>query len=180
MENGKMIYGGGDISVGMTSTIDDEVKKQAALAFNAAAEAKKQELDSHIKSELETAKEISEKMDSMEIVPVGAYVLVRPYKKNPFEMLEIQDGILVPTHDNLFKSPDTGEIEEEYNFSVQADVIEVGPACKYVKEGDIVYYRRAQGIPIPFFKQGFEVVSENQIQVVINTNVKERFEKYGR
>jgi len=175
MENGKMIFGGGDLSVGMTSKIDDEVKNNAAKAFNDAFEQKKQEMDSKIKSDIETAKEITEKMNSMEIVPLGSYVLVRPYLKNPFEKLDMIDGILIPEHTATVKNPNSGEMEEEYNFSVQADVIEVGPACKYVKEGDIVYYRRASGVPIPFFRQGFEVVNENQIHVVINENLKQRF-----
>jgi hypothetical protein len=47
--------------------------------------------------------------------------------------------------------------------------------CKFVKEGDVVYYRRVSGVPIPFFRQGLEVVAEQQIQVVINENLKKRF-----
>lgn len=180
MENGKMIFGGGDLSVAMPQTIDEQIKNEAAKAFNEAFDLKKQEMDSQIRTELETAKEITDKMDSMEIVPLGSYVLVRPYQKNPFEKLEIVDGIIIPEHNPMVKNPNSGEMEEEVNFSVQADVIEVGPACKYVQEGDIVYYRRAQGVPIPFFRQGFEVVNENQIHVVINAGIKERFEKLNK
>ena len=57
----------------------------------------------------------------------------------------------------------------------EATVIEVAPDCKFVKEGDIIYYRRVSAVPIPFFRQGFEVVSENSIQVVINEGLKKRF-----
>lgn len=177
MENGKMIFGGGDLTVGMNNAteLNDALKEQAVKAFNDAFDLKKEEMDSKIKSEMETAQEITEKMNSMEIVPLGSYVLVNPFKTNPFEKIEINDGIIIPQHNALYQNPDSGEMEEEYNFSVQAEVIEVGPACKYVKEGDVVYYRRAQGIPIPFFRQGLEVVSENQIHVVINEGIKERF-----
>ena len=44
-----------------------------------------------------------------------------------------------------------------------------------IKEGDDIYYRRACGVPVPFFRQGFEVVAEQQIQAVINEGLTERF-----
>ena len=69
---------------------------------------------------------------------------------------------------------------KEYNLSTQADVIEVGPMVKYVKPGDVVYYREACQVPVPFFGQGLYVVSEHQIHVVINAGVKERFEKINK
>ena len=55
--------------------------------------------------------------------------------------------------------------------------IEVSPLCKFVKPGDDIYYRRSSGVPVPFFRQGFEVVAEQQVQVVINEGLKERFSK---
>jgi len=47
--------------------------------------------------------------------------------------------------------------------------------CKFIKPGDDIYYRRSSGVPVPFFRQGFEVVAEQQVQVVINEGLKERF-----
>jgi hypothetical protein len=102
---------------------------------------------------------------------------VKPYAKNPFEKVEVtKSGLVIPTYDGKFKNPDTGEEDQEVNLSVQAQVIEASPACKYVKEGDVVYYRRVSAVPIPFFNQGLEVVAENSIQVVINSDLKKRFE----
>ena len=178
-ESGKMNYFGGESAVGFAGakTLDDATREKAVEIFNESFDKKKTAVQENIDRELAEAKRMTEKMDSMEIVPLGTYVLVRPYAKNPFEKIVEEGGIIITTPDGSFKNPDTGEQDTEYNLSVQADVIEVGPACKYVKEGDIVYYRRACGVPIPFFRQGFEVVAEQQIHVVINEGIKERFNK---
>ena len=178
-ESGKMNYFGGESAVGFAGakSLDDATREKAIEVFNENFDKKKTIVQEQIDRELEEAKRMTEKMDSMEIVPLSTYVLVRPYANNPFEKLVEEGGILIAKPNGEFDNPDTGEKDTEYNLSVQADVIEVGPACKYVKEGDIVYYRRACGVPIPFFRQGFEVVAEQQIHVVINEGIKERFAK---
>jgi co-chaperonin GroES (HSP10) len=179
-DNGKMNYFGGDTAISMANAkpLEESLKDAAIEAYNKNVDSYKKALDEKTARELEEAQRVTEKMESMEIVPVNSYVLVRPYEKNPFEKIEVTNsGIVIPTYDGSFKNPDSGEQDTEYNLSVQADVIEVGPDCKYVKEGDVVYYRRACGVPIPFFRQGFEVVAEQQIHVVINEGIKARFAK---
>ena len=177
-------FGGGDAHLGLQlSEVDKdrirkEDQKKANLAFNKAVAEREQYIKEQTDREIAEGKRMQEKADSMEIVPCNSYVLVRPYAKNPFEKMEMtESGIVLAAPVESMKNPNTGEVEEMVNFSVQADVIEVGPLCKYVKEGDIVYYRRACGVPIPFFRQGFEVVAENQIHVVLNEGVKERWAK---
>ncbi len=177
MEPGRMKYKTNTFVMNEGKTLDDATNEAATEAFNKAVKKREEQMNAHIERELEAGRKMTAKMDSMEIVPMTRYVLVRPYEKNPFEALEEKGGIIIAKPDGSFKNPDTGEEDTEYNFSVQADVIEVGPECTYVKEGDVVYYRRACGVPIPFFRQGFEVVDERQIHVVINEHVKERFEK---
>ena len=86
-------------------------------------------------------------------------------------------GLIIPEYDGAFKNPDTGEKDTEYQLSVVANVIEVSPLCKFVKPGDDIYYRRSSGVTVPFFRQGFEVGAEQQVQVVINEGLKERFSK---
>ena len=46
---------------------------------------------------------------------------------------------------------------------------------KFVKEGDDVYYIKANAVPIPFFKQGLVALQEVAALVIINEKVKERF-----
>lgn len=180
IKDGKMNYGGGDMAISMAGaqSLDDAVKQQAVLSFNKEIAAREKLITEQTNREIEEGKRMQAKADKMEIVPCNNYVLVRPYAKNPFEKLDItESGIVLTAPEHSMINPNTGEKEEMVNFSVQADVIEVGPLVKWVKEGDIVYYRRNCGVPIPFFRQGFEVVAENQIQVFINEGIKERIKK---
>ena len=180
--NGKsdLMFGGNAVSMIVDEKGNKATMKEAAKFHNQAVNNYVKVLNSKINDEMEEAKKITNKMNTMEIMPINSYVLVKPYDRNPFDKVEVTDsGLYIPSmSDNrTFKNPDSGEDDTEVNLSVQAQVIEVSPSCKYVKEGDVVYYRRVSGVPIPFFRQGFEVVSEQQIQVVINEGLKERFKK---
>lgn len=177
MDNGKMNFFGGETAVAMSGaqTIDEAIKKQAIESFNKETKKMKDAVKAEIDRKLEKGKEVTERAKDMEIVPMNNYILVRPYSENPFEAMREENGIIIPVYDGSFKNPDTGEDDKEYNISKQADVIEVGPMVKYVQPGDVVYYREACQVPVPFFGQGLYVVAENQIHVVINTKVKERF-----
>ena len=176
--NGKMNFvGGADAWVMNNAKTLTEVERDAAINMhNKAIDTKKAALDKKVKDEMEKAKEITEKMESMEIMPMGSYVLVRPYAKNPYEKIEVREsGLFIPTFEGDFKNPDTGEDDKMENFSCQGTVIEVGPLVKYLKEGDDIFYRRAQAVPVPFFRQGLEVVPEQCIQCVINEGIKARW-----
>lgn len=168
-KNGKMNAFGGSTAFAINNGENNETTTATPAIVN-------ETLKNSVDREIEADKKMKEKADSMEIVPCNQYVLVKPFAKNPFEQMEVtSNGLVIAKPDGTFDNPDTGEQDTEDNFSVQAVVIEVGPATKYVREGDVVYYRRMCGVPIPFYKQGFEVVAENQIQVILNEGVKERF-----
>lgn len=176
MENGKMdLFGNGNAVSMHVSTIDEEAKKVAVREYNKAVSTVENAVKQKYDKELKKAEEITEKMQSMEIMPSGMYILCRPYATNPYQKVEIEGGIIVPIYDGIFKNPDTGEMDTEEQLTIVANVIEVGPLCKYVQPGDDIYYRKHQGIPVPFFRQGFEVVAETQVQVIINEGLKERF-----
>ena len=139
--NGRMnlVGNGSAISfVGAGENAFSEEKKQAAVeAHNKAVDNYTKALKDNLKNELEKAEEVTRKMQTMEIMPVGAYVLVKPYTKNPYQKIEVTGGgLIIPEYDGMFKNPDTGEKDNEVNLSVQATVIAAGPACKYIKEGD--------------------------------------------
>jgi hypothetical protein len=51
----------------------------------------------------------------------------------------------------------------------------VGPAVKYVKDGDIVMWRKPSETPVPFYKQGFVLVNEHSIMTTVNEGLTERF-----
>lgn len=176
--NGKnTLMGNGDVFI-MTPTVNEIAKKEATIKFNQQVEEARADWDAKISEQEEHAKEMEEKMKDLQIVPINSYVLVQPYAKNPFQKMRVtESGLIIPEYTGVFKNPDSGMEDQEENLSVQALVIEVSPLCKFVKEGDIVYYRRACGVPIPFFNQGFEVVAEQQIQVVVNSGLKDRYSK---
>ena len=55
-------------------------------------------------------------------------------------------------------------------------VIEVSPMnAKGIKEGDDVYYKTFNEVPIPFFSQGLAVINEATVLVVVNERLKERY-----
>lgn len=175
--NGKnTLMGNGEVFI-MTPTVNEMAKKEATIKFNQQIEEAKADWDAKIEEQEKHAKEMEEKMKDLQIVPINSYVLVQPYAKNPFQKMKVtESGLIIPEYTGTFKNPDSGMEDQEENLSVQALVIEASPLCKFVKEGDIIYYRRACGVPIPFFNQGFEVVAEQQIQVVVNSGLKDRYE----
>lgn len=176
--NGKMnLTGGLDAwSMSHAQTLTDMEREAAIDMHNKAIDAKTAALNAKVQDELDKAKEITEKVESMEIMPMGSYVLVRPYAKNPYEKIEVtESGLVIPELDGKFMNPDTGEEDTKENFACQGTVIEVGPLVKWIQEGDDIFYRRAQAVPVPFFKMGFEVIPEQCIQAVINEGIKNRW-----
>lgn len=175
--NGQMDLMFGGKAIGFAGASLDDIKEEAAVeAHNKAIDAYTKALNDNIKDELQKAQEVTEKMQTMEIMPINYYVLVKPYAKNPYQKIEVTNGgLIIPEYTGTFKNPDSGEEDKEENLSVVANVIAVSPLCKFIKEGDDIYYRRACGVPVPFFRQGFEVVAEQQIQAVINEGLTERF-----
>lgn len=165
-----MKYVGNDLTVSMNT---DNVVQE----FNKAVEEKRDYVKEELDRKLKAGREVIENSQKLEIVPTNNYVLIRPFAENPFEALREENGLIIPSYDGKFKNPDTGEEDQEYNISSQAEVVEVGPMVKYVQPGDVIYYRSHCTSPIPFFSQGLEVIAENQIHVVINEGVKERFKK---
>ena len=155
--NGKnSLMGNGDVFI-MSPTVAEMAKQDAKVKFNEQVEEARAEWNAKIDEQERHAKMMDE---------------------NPFQKMKVtESGLILPEYTGTFKNPDSGEMDQEENLSVQALVIEASPLCKFVKEGDIIYYRRACGVPIPFFGQGFEVVAEPQVQVVVNSGLKDRYTK---
>lgn len=176
--NGKMdLVGGKDAWAMGTDKPLSELEKEAVISkINQEWDKTRAEFNKKIDKELEEAQESKKKMETLEIMPMGNYVLVKPYAKNPYERIEEKSGLLIPNYDGSFKNPDTGEDDHMENLSCQGTVIEVGPLTKFLKEGDDIFYRRVQAVPVPFFRQGFEVVAETSVQCVVNEGLKARWE----
>lgn len=161
---------------GKLSLIDNDYSLEEAINFQNEVLTKKSEEFKKEKA-LSKAEDVIERKDSLEIMPINLYVLVKPYEVNPYQKLEVsEEGLALNSLDRgRHISNETGEEEKADMWSRVGQVIEASPLCKFVKEGDVVMYRKQTAVPIPFLNLGMEVVAENAIQVVINEKLKERF-----
>ena len=122
------------------------------------------------------SKEGSRDASGMEILPLNGYILIKPYSENPYNKLVWDNGIIVGGVTPEMKDPDSGDIKEMENIIKVGHVIEVSPMnAKGIKEGDDVYYKTFNEVPIPFFSQGLAVINEATVLVVVNERLKERY-----
>lgn len=182
MSNGKLNTTtiGNAISMNTSEVFKDEKNEAAIKAYNSNINTIRKSLDKQVESQSTRAKELQEKIDNdqLEIKPINGYILVRPFSSNPFNTIQkTKSGLIIPEQNLTFKNPDTGEMEQAKNLSVQAEVVDVSPLNKFVSVGDIVYYRDVSSVPIPFFHQGLEVIAEQNVQAVVGTNLTKRFEE---
>lgn len=118
--------------------------------------------------------EIDVKLEKLELIPMFNKVLLLPYPENPYRKIVSKGGIIVD-YNGSFKNPDTGEDDKLVQGIACAKVIEVGPENKYVKVGDDVLYDSRTVYKIPFLSLGYILTAENQLLLVINEGLKERF-----
>ena len=156
------------------------VARQKTETFNTQVNEYVEKFDKHSELLKQYTESIKDNMNSIEIKPMFSRVLVKPLEHNPFQQIKVSNtglitdlGGMTPT----YKSTDTGEWEEERQFIVTGTVIDVGPECKYLAEGDVIFYRVDTAVPVPFFKQGLVSLSENQVISVVNEGLTERFNK---
>jgi hypothetical protein len=159
------------------NTVDDIVKDQAKAKFNDQVEQYVKKLDDHTELLKQYQESLCSDLEKLEIKAIGAGLLIKPFEENPFQTLKREGAIIYdlggmkPT----YKSRETGEYEEEEQFIHVGTVIDNGPACKWVREGDIVMWRKVSETPVPFYKQGLVLVNEQSIMTVVNEGLTARF-----
>ena len=158
---------------------DKTLRREKAEVFNTKVGEIENKFEKHNKALEDYAKNLSEDMNGLEIMPMFSYALIKPFEQNPFQKIKTtSSGIITdlggftPT----YKSNETGEIEEEQQFIKVGTVIEVGHKCEFLKPGDVVFYTIASECMVPFYKLGFVVVNENRIMAVVNEKLTERRE----
>ena len=166
--------------MGNEQDLENMIAKQKTENFNTQVNEYVEKFDKHSELLKQYTESIKDNMNSIEIKPMFSRVLVKPFEHNPFQQIKVTNtgiitdlGGMTPT----YKSTDTGEWEEERQFIVTGTVIDVGPECKYLAEGDVIFYRVDTAVPVPFFKQGLVSISENQVISVVNEGLTERFNK---
>lgn len=159
-------------------SIDKVIQKERTNKFNDELEQYSTKLEENNKTLEEAQNQVAYDINKVEIKPMYQRVILKPFKVNPFQKMEVKGGIIVDAggytpHAEL--NPMTGKYEEQKQLIVTGCVIEVGPEVKYLKEGDVVYYRVDTSVPVPFLKQGLVSVSETQIIAVVAESLTERF-----
>ena len=160
------------------NSLDSLIKKEKARKFNSEVEKYNEKLEQNNKDFEESQDKIEYDISKAEIKPMFSRILVQPFKVNPFQKMKVENGLIIDTggytpHTQL--NEQTGRYEEQKQFIVTGCVIEVGPEVKYLKEGDVIFYRVDTAVPVPFFKQGFISLAENQIIAVVNEGLQDRF-----
>lgn len=160
------------------NSLDSLIKKEKARKFNSEVEKYNEKLEQNNKDFEESRDKVEYDISKAEIKPMFSRILVQPFKVNPFQKMKIENGLIIDTggytpHTQL--NEQTGRYEEQRQFIVTGCVIEVGPEVKYLKEGDVIFYRVDTAVPVPFFKQGFVSLAESQIIAVVNEGLQDRF-----
>ena len=155
---------------------DEILAEEKKSKFNTQVDEYTDKFEKHNKVLQDYAKELSKDMNNLEILPMGAYALIKPFESNPFQRVKVENGIITdlggfaPT----YKSHEDGQIHEEEQFIHVGTVIDTGWKCEFLKEGDVVFYTIASEAPVPFFKQGFVVVAESSLMAVVNEGLPKR------
>lgn len=160
------------------NSLDSLIKKEKARKFNSEVEKYNEKLEQNNKDFEESQDKVEYDISKAEIKPMFSRILVQPFKVNPFQKMKIENGLIIDTggytpHTQL--NEQTGRYEEQKQFIVTGCVVEVGPEVKYLKEGDVIFYRVDTAVPVPFFKQGFVSLAESQIIAVVNEGLQDRF-----
>ena len=160
------------------NSLDSLIKKEKASKFNSEVEKYNEKLEQNNKDFEESRDKVEYDISKAEIKPMFSRILVQPFKVNPFQKIKVENGLIIDTggytpHTQL--NEQTGRYEEQKQFIVTGCVVEVGPEVKYLKEGDVIFYRVDTAVPVPFFKQGFVSLAESQIIAVVNEGLQDRF-----
>jgi len=158
-------------------TAEDVIKERNINKFNEQVDAYTERLNEHSAKLDEYAETVAKNIETIEIMPIGNYILGRLFEDNPFQRI-VKEGSIITDLGGLhpqYKNTDNGQIEEEEQIIKVMVVMEVGPECKYVKPNDVIMTTGPSLVPVPFYKQNLQIVNENRVVVVINEGLTKRF-----
>ena len=125
-------------------SIEEMIEREKAAKFNDQVDEYIEKFDRHADILKKYAESFNENMNSIEIKPMFARILVKPFEQNPFQKIKRSDSGLIIDMGGMaptYKNSDTGEWEEEKQFIVTGTVVDCGPDVKYLSQGDVVFYR---------------------------------------
>lgn len=161
------------ISDGTVSTdAFDSFENKLMASHNDMVDAQTEEWNRKQKEIDEAIGNVMKSMKNIDIRPINGYIIVKPYSANPFSRIRtLSNGFVVPEFDPSYKDDGTGEIKEMVKMAEYAQVVEVSEETSeriFVNKGDIVFYQSPEAIPLPYYSQGFKLVSFRSIKAVIN------------
>lgn len=163
------------------TTAEDVINKRNTERFNEQVDKWTERFEEHSTNIKEYADKINSGVDEIEIMPIGNYVLVKPFIENPFQRIvrDSKSGLIIDTGGFApeYKNTDNGQIEEEEQFIKVGVIQEVGYKCEAAIPGDTIFYSKPSAVPVPFYKQGLELVNETRILAIVNSGLTERFNK---
>lgn len=168
-------------------TADDILKAEKIAKFNEQVEAMEDKLNDHMSAIEEQATTLAADLQGVDIMPMYAYALIKPFEHNPFQKISVtKSGIFTDTGGLTpeYKSEEDGTIHEEEELIKVGMVVETGHKCEFLKEGDIVFYNAmASAIQVPFYRLGLVAVNEQRIIAVVNDDLtarKKALMNYGK
>lgn len=112
--------------------------------------------------------EIRKECEGWALEPINSFIMIKPFNDNPFNQSTItKSGIILPEVNKTYTSQETGEVMRADPYTKVARVIEVNPSTKFVHKNDIVFYRVNSAVPLPYFRDGYEVVAETSILAIL-------------
>ena len=176
-----MIGSGEGLILDMSGTTAEDVAREKEIKeYNKQVDMYVEKFNEHTKKLENYTKEIAERASEIDIMPLGNYVLVKPFAQNPFQRIVRDKSGLITDLGGMapiYKNTDSGEVEEEEAYIIVGVIQETGPECKYLEPNDTIMYAKPTAIPVPFYKQGLYRVCENNVITVINEGLVERFNK---
>lgn len=162
-------------------TSEDIIEERNVKHFNEQVDSLAEKFEKHATNLNEFAEKVNKNVESIEIMPIGNYVLCKQFEENPFQRIvrDSKSGLILDMGGMApqYKNTDNGEIEEEEQFIKVGVIQEVGPDCKWCIPGDTIFFTKNSAVPVPFYKQNLQLVCENRVLAVVNEKLTERFSK---
>lgn len=159
---------------------DDLLKAEKAAKFNEQVTIMENKLSEHMDAIAKQAEELAMDMQGVDIVPLYAYVLVKPFEHNPFQKIEVSESGIITNTGGLtpeYKSEEDGRVHAEEELIKVGMVVETGHKCEFLKQGDLVFYNAmASAVDVPFYRLGLVAVNEQRIIAVVNDDLTARKE----
>ena len=161
-------------------SLDEKIDAHKREKWNDSVQKIEDKFANHEKKLQEAADEYAKNLNEVQIMPIGNYVIVRPFTENPFQKVTVSSSGLITDLGGMipeYKNSDSGEYEEAEQVIKVGIVIEAGPECKWLKSGDTIMWTVMSEVVIPFYNFGFRLVNETRAICVINDDLNERFNK---